>query len=179
VTALAQTLLKLTSPGVPDTYQGTELWDDSLVDPDNRRPVDYERRQALLAELDAGLPPEEILRRSPEGLPKLLVTRQALHLRRRRPDAFGAGSGGAYEALAASGTKAEHVVAFARGGSVVTIAPRLVVGLGGDWADTTVAVPDATWRNLLTGDTAPVVGGRAAVADLLARVPVALLEREG
>ena len=178
VTALAQTLFKLTSPGVPDTYQGTELWDDSLVDPDNRRPVDYARRRALLAELEAGLPPEEIMRRSPEGLPKLWVTRQALHLRRRRPEAFGPGAGGEYVPLAATGEKAEHVVAFARGRSVVAVAPRLVIGLGGQWGDTTVELPEATWRNVLTGDTAPLVDGRVSLGDLLARFPVALLERD-
>src|SRR5437899_7334876 len=87
--SLSQVLIKLTAPGVPDIYQGNELWDLSLVDPDNRRPVDYDLRRKLLAELAQGLTPEAILRRSGEGLPKLWVTRQALHFRRRRPELFG------------------------------------------------------------------------------------------
>ena len=89
INSLAQTLLKLTSPGVPDFYQGSELWDLSLVDPDNRRPVDYELRRRLLAELKEGRPPEAILARMDEGLPKLWLIHQGLQLRRRLPEAFG------------------------------------------------------------------------------------------
>ncbi|MGH9152851.1 MAG: malto-oligosyltrehalose synthase, partial [Acidimicrobiales bacterium] len=87
VNSLAQVLVKLTAPGVPDTYQGSELWDLSLVDPDNRRPVDYGVRRRLLGQL-AGLGPEAVLARADEGLPKLTVVREALQLRRRRPGAF-------------------------------------------------------------------------------------------
>jgi (1->4)-alpha-D-glucan 1-alpha-D-glucosylmutase len=175
VTSLAQTLLKLTSPGVPDVYQGTELWDHSLVDPDNRRPVDYPLRRRLLASLDDGLEPEEILGRGEEGLPKLWVTRQALHLRGRRPELFG--PAGDYEPLAARGDKAEHAVAFSRGGGAATVVPRLVLGLGGDWGDTVVELPAGLWRNVLTGEDVP--GGDMPLAVLLARFPVALLERDG
>src|SRR6185295_11194257 len=89
INSLAQTLLKLTAPGVPDFYQGTEIWDLSLVDPDNRRPVDYELRRGLLADLKGGMTPEEILARMEEGLPKLWVIRQGLQLRRRNPEPFG------------------------------------------------------------------------------------------
>ena len=106
VNSLAQTLIKLTAPGVPDIYQGTELWDMSLVDPDNRRPVDYEMRRRLLAELSQAAPrgdPE----RMDEGLPKLWVTRQALHLRRRHPQVFG--PEGPYEPLQIEGGRAWHV----------------------------------------------------------------------
>ena len=87
--SLAQTLLKCTAPGVPDTYQGSEIWDLRLVDPDNRGPVDYESRQAMLAELEAGMSSEEIMKRMDSGMPKLWVLYKALHLRREKPEWFG------------------------------------------------------------------------------------------
>ncbi|MGH9155499.1 MAG: malto-oligosyltrehalose synthase [Acidimicrobiales bacterium] len=173
VTSLAQKLVALTVPGVPDVYQGTELWDHSLVDPDNRRPVDYDLRRSLLAELDAGLAPEEILARADEGLPKLAVTAAALRLRRRRPGLFGPDGG--YEELALSGPSAGHAVAFCRGGAAVTVVPRLVLGLhrGGGWAGTVVELPPGRWCNVFTG--AESGAGPVPVADLLNRFPVALL----
>jgi (1->4)-alpha-D-glucan 1-alpha-D-glucosylmutase len=177
VVALTQVLLKLTSPGVPDTYQGTELWDDSLVDPDNRRPVDWDRRRRLLAELP-GLTPEEVVARDDEGLPKLLVVHRALRLRQQRSHAFVPAEGPAsYAPLSVTGDRAEHLVAYARGGEVVALAPRLVLSLAGDWRDTTVELPPGSWRDVLTGDV--VDGGTTAVAKLLGRFPVGLLAREG
>jgi (1->4)-alpha-D-glucan 1-alpha-D-glucosylmutase len=173
VNSLAQTLLKLAAPGVPDFYQGTEIWDLSLVDPDNRRPVDYELRRRLLAELKGGLTAEEILARADDGLPKLWLIHQGLHLRRSRPAAFGADGG--YVPLAASGPRADHAVAFVRGGEVVAIAPRWPLRLAGDWQETTLELPPGRWRDELTGDE--VAGGRCRIADLLARFPVALLAR--
>ncbi|HKV10322.1 MAG TPA: malto-oligosyltrehalose synthase [Thermoanaerobaculia bacterium] len=173
ITSLAQTLLKLTAPGVPDVYQGTELWDLSLVDPDNRRPVDYNLRRRLLADLEKGMTPEEILARMDEGLPKLWVIRQALHLRRRRPELFG--PQGDYRPLAARGGKAGHAVAFQRGDGAIAVAPRRVIGLGGDWGDTALDLPAGPWRNELTGEE--VEGNETRLADLLARFPVALLAR--
>ena len=148
------------------------MWDLSLVDPDNRRPVDYDIRRRLLADLP-GLDAAAVWARADEGLPKLHVVREALHLRRRRPEAFSAE--GAYTPLAAGGAKAGHAVAFARGDAVVTVVPRLVLGLGGDWGDASVDLPGGRWRNVLTGDD--VVGGRVPLAGLLATFPVALLER--
>jgi (1->4)-alpha-D-glucan 1-alpha-D-glucosylmutase len=173
VNSLAQTLLKLTAPGVPHLYQGAELWDLSLVDPDNRRPVDFELRARLLNELE-GATPEQILARADEGLPKFWTIRQALRLRRKRPAAFG--PHGSHEPLATHGAKAAHAVAFLRGGAVATVVPRLVIGLGGDWVDTALELPKGSWRNRLTGDA--LEGGRVALADLLRRFPVALLERQ-
>ncbi len=169
--ALAQTLVKLTAPGVPDLYQGTELWDLSLVDPDNRRPVDFARRRDLLAAL-ADLPPEDILARADEGLPKLWLIRQALALRARRPAAFD----GTYEPLVARGARAEHVVAFIRAGEIATVVPRWPLRLGGDWRDTHVTLPPGPWRHELTGEA--VDGGACPVAQLFARFPVALLSRQ-
>lgn len=171
--SLAQTLLKLTAPGIPDLYQGSELWDLSLVDPDNRRPVDYRLRGALLATIDR-LSVAEILRRGDEGLPKLWTIVQALRLRRRHPAWLAPQAD--YEPLAAQGRRAAHVVAFVRGGRVATIVPRLIIGLGGRWHDTRVRIAPGRWRNVLDGEE--VAGGDLTLSALLNRFPVALLMRE-
>jgi (1->4)-alpha-D-glucan 1-alpha-D-glucosylmutase len=173
VNSLAQTLLKLAAPGVPDLYQGCELWRIALVDPDNRGPVDYEIRRRLLRDLSDATP-EDVMRRADEGLPKLWLIRQALALRRRCHEAFGADA--AYEPIAPRGARAEHAIAFRRGDSVVAIAPRLVIGLRGDWRDTAVEIPRGEWLNVLTGER--VGGGAAALSSLMARFPVCLLLRE-
>jgi (1->4)-alpha-D-glucan 1-alpha-D-glucosylmutase len=150
---LALKLLALTSPGVPDVYQGTELWDHSLTDPDNRRTVDYDDRVALLAD---------------GSHPKLRVTAAALRLRRDSPDLFTS-----YAAVTATGPAADHVLAFDRGGAV-TVVTRLPVELGrrGGWGDTVLDL-DGRWRDVVTGR---VVGTR--VDDVLRELPVALLVRE-
>jgi (1->4)-alpha-D-glucan 1-alpha-D-glucosylmutase len=171
--SLAQTLVKATAPGVPDFYQGCDLWDLSLVDPDNRRPVDFELRKRLLAEMRT-LSAEEIWQRRDTGLPKIWLMRQALTLRWNRPELFD--GSGRYDTLAVHGVKAEHAVVFVRGGSAITIVPRLVLGLNGDWADTAVEVPEGAWRNELTGEDVP--GGRVQLAGLLRKFPVALLVRK-
>jgi len=179
ITSLAQTLLKLTSPGVPDVYQGCELWDLSLVDPDNRRPVDFAARETLLTDAEAVTDTASVWPRKAEsGLPKLLVTQRALHLRSRRREYFCVGSG--YRRLAATGSKAAHAVAFARTSSggedgVVAVAPRLVLGLGGDWADTSLQLPDGRFTDVLDGKR--TFTGEVSLADLLRPFPVALLER--
>ncbi|HEV7503028.1 MAG TPA: malto-oligosyltrehalose synthase, partial [Vicinamibacteria bacterium] len=147
-------------------------WDSSLVDPDNRRPVDFALRQRLLGEME-GLSAESVMARTDEGLPKLWLISRALGLRRARPQAFG--PQGEYVALATSGAAADHVVAFSRGGEVVTVVPRLQLRLRGDWADTRVSLPDGVWRNELTGEDLP--GGATAPGRLFARFPVALLSR--
>jgi (1->4)-alpha-D-glucan 1-alpha-D-glucosylmutase len=171
VTSLAQTLLKMAAPGVPDFYQGSELWDLSLVDPDNRRPVDYALRRRLLAET-RDFTPEQALARMDEGVPKLWLIRRALCARQSRPAAFGGGEAGRYRPLVATGARAEHAVAFQRGRDVVAVVPRLVLGLREDWEDTALALPPGRWRNALTGDDA---SGRVPLSELLGRFPVALL----
>ena len=168
-TTLGQKLLQLVLPGVPDVYQGTELVDLSLVDPDNRRDVDVADRRTRLSRLDAGELPVDL---SDE---KLLVTSRALRLRRDHPEWFV----GEEATWAVAPTTTEHVVAVTRGAAdgpeVVAIATRLAGSLG-DWDGATVAVPPGTWRDLLTGreltveDTLPL-------ADLLRDLPVALLVR--
>ncbi|HOO46487.1 MAG TPA: malto-oligosyltrehalose synthase, partial [Deltaproteobacteria bacterium] len=172
INSLAQTLMKLTAPGVPDIYQGCELWDLSLVDPDNRRAVDFTLRRRLLQELK-DCSPEDILAGMDEGLPKLWVIVKALHLRRSRPELFG--PEGSYTALYAQGTKAGHAVAFVRGEGAVCVVPRLVVSLDGDWADTKLELPCGYWHNIFTGDD--TAGGPILLSEILKRFPVALFEK--
>lgn len=174
INSIAQTLLKCTTVGVPDTYQGGELWDLRLVDPDNRGAVDYEIRRRLLRDLQGGMEPEQIMQGMDCGLPKLWAMHRALHLRREHPEWFGAEAG--YTPLGVDGSKSEHVVAFVRGDSVVTVVPRWTLKLGGNWAGTAVELPDGRWKNLLTRDV--VAGGKQRVQGLLKRFPVALLVRE-
>ncbi|MDQ6946384.1 MAG: malto-oligosyltrehalose synthase [Actinomycetota bacterium] len=176
VNSLSTTMLKLTSPGVPDFYQGSELWDLSLVDPDNRRAVDYELRRALLTR-GAGQPaaaPWAADRDS--GAAKLLLIRDALALRARQPEAFG--EMGAYAPVRAEGDFADDVIAFIRGvpAAVIAIAQRRPLARRGQWGDTMISLPDGNWRNICDG--APATG-RLALRDLLADFPVALLERAG
>ncbi|BBX20908.1 putative maltooligosyl trehalose synthase [Mycolicibacter terrae] len=154
---LGQKLLALTVPGIPDVYQGTELCDDSLVDPDNRRAVDYvARREAL---------------RSGHH-PKMRVVAAALRIRRGRPDTF---LNGSYHPVLASGPAAEHVVAFRRGQDVAVAVSRWTVRLpDGGWRDTVVALPPGTWADTLSGAEH---NGPVPAAELFATLPVALLER--
>ena len=170
-TSLAQTVLLLTSPGVPDLYQGTELWDLSLVDPDNRRPVDHDLRRRMLDELrDADA--DSALDHLDDGGVKLWVIGKVLGHRRRHPGLF---QGTTYEPISARGAKARHVVAFARDGLTVVV-PRLLVGLAGDWGDTTVAVPPGSWVDVLTGGR--LEGGDHEAERLLGRFPAAVLVNE-
>ena len=168
--ALGQKLVQLAMPGVPDLYQGSELWDLSLVDPDNRRPVDFDRRRDLLARIDGGWLPEL----DDSGAAKLLIVTRALRLRRDRPELFG----GSYESLPAQGPAADHLFAFARGGGhLVAVATRLPVTLqrAGGWRGTTLPMGPGPWTNVLTGQ--PVPSSWVAAEDLLQRYPVALLVR--
>jgi (1->4)-alpha-D-glucan 1-alpha-D-glucosylmutase len=174
VNGLAQTLLKCTAPGVPDTYQGSELWDLHLVDPDNRGPVDYAERRSLLSELEAGMPVEEIVKSMDSGIPKLWVLYCALKWRRRRPELFGADGG--FAPLVIEGRKADHAVGFLRAGCVGTIAPRWNLKLSGNWSNTTVDLPGGRWMNVLTDEL--FNGGRVSMTSLLRRFPVALLVKE-
>ncbi len=170
INALTQTLLKFTAPGIPDAYQGTELWDLSLVDPDNRRPVDYELRRRLLADLPK-LQAREIWKRIDEGLPKLWTIFQALRVRRENAVTFG--PEGPYSRLRARGSKARHFVGFLRGTEITVMAPRLAWGLAGDWQDTSVEIPAGEWRNAMSSE--PVRGGEVRLAQVFRSFPVALL----
>jgi (1->4)-alpha-D-glucan 1-alpha-D-glucosylmutase len=195
--ALARVVLHLTSPGVPDLYQGDELWNFALVDPDNRRPVDFDIRRRLLDEIEAGMTGDDDARRRflsdmvawPEdGRIKLHVVRAALAARAERPAAFRSRR---YLALAARGPSAGKVVAFARGEGterLVAAVPRLLgrhLASGGSptdpalWTNTTLPLPDgwpSRWQCALSGRTVrsePGAGLRAV--DLFGLIPVALL----
>jgi (1->4)-alpha-D-glucan 1-alpha-D-glucosylmutase len=172
VNSLGAKLVQLTMPGVADVYQGCELAGLSLVDPDNRRPVDYQRRRRLLAALRAG-PDQTVLGGLAAGLDaeKLLVTSGALQLRRDHPEWFIGG----YTPLAAEGETADHAVAFLRGEHAVTVVTRLPAGLRrrGGWADTALPLPGLHWRDVLTGIRH--AGLRPPLAELTRLLPVALL----
>jgi (1->4)-alpha-D-glucan 1-alpha-D-glucosylmutase len=198
--SLSQCLLKLTSPGVPDIYQGNELWQFNLVDPDNRRPVDFQRPKRLLDELRGNdLSPQELLNHVSrlatsldDDSAKLHLTWKTLGLRRKEPRLFQDGS---YIPLNVSAPKGEHVVAYARehdGRSAIVVVPILCAKLlGGNlqtvsderaWADTCVEIPIpevACYHNIFTGECIPVSGnGQArflAVAKMFRHFPVALL----
>jgi (1->4)-alpha-D-glucan 1-alpha-D-glucosylmutase len=164
--ALGQKLVQLTMPGVPDVYQGTELWEDSLVDPDNRRAVDFPARRALLDELDGRDDPPPV---DAGGAAKLWLVSRALRLRRDWPDLFTG-----YAPVHATGTAAGHVLAFDRGGAI-TVATRLPVGLerAGGWAETALDLGTPA-ADVLTGRRFP---REVRLADLLDTYPVALLVR--
>ena len=165
--ALAAKLLSLTMPGVPDVYQGSELWEQSLVDPDNRRPVDFDLRARLLAAAEHAGPtgPDD------PGTAKLAVTAAGLRLRRDRPELFTT-----YAPLAAEGPSADHALAFDRGGAV-TVVTRLPVGLAarGGWRDTVLRLPEGWWTEQVTGRR---FTGTVHLGDLLADLPVALLAED-
>ena len=163
-TALAQKAVQLTVPGVADTYQGSELWDLSLVDPDNRRPVDFALRRSLLATTHGPPVVDET------GAAKLHVVATLLRLRRDRPELFLTES--SYAGLDAG----DRAVAYSRGGVLVTVAPTraLTVGRGG-WGEDAVVLPDGEWTDVLGGGT--YAGGSTRLAELLSAFPVAVLLR--
>lgn len=166
--ALSAKLIQLTMPGAPDVYQGTELWAFSLTDPDNRAPVDYAPREAALRAILGGARPEL----DESGAAKLLITAAALLTRRERAHLFTG-----YAPLRATGSAAEHLIAFDRGGAM-TLATRMPRGLRefGGWGDTQLELPEGTWVDQLTARS--FRGGRSAsVAAVLAHYPVALLAR--
>jgi (1->4)-alpha-D-glucan 1-alpha-D-glucosylmutase len=201
--SLSQTLVKIASPGVPDIYQGTEIWNFSLVDPDNRRPVDYDHLAALLASLDAANTEHDraaliadLLREPEDGRLKLYVTSRALNFRRRKAELFRSGD---YLLLAAVGARAEHVVAFARRHGAgeqecVVVAARFFTRLTGEdraslpplgadvWGETAVLperqLAGGLYRDVFTGGEFDFREGRPLpLARLLAELPLALLER--
>lgn len=153
INSLATTAMKLISPGVPDIYQGCELWNFSLVDPDNRRPVDYAHRRQLLSELDS-LNTAEILDRMEEGLPKLALTRACLKLRLRRSELFAPPGGQApagYRPLEVLGPASEYLVAFSRDDRALCIAPRLPAQSELRYPETSVVLPPGKFRDIISG----------------------------
>jgi (1->4)-alpha-D-glucan 1-alpha-D-glucosylmutase len=198
---LTQLMLKLTAPGVPDIYQGTELWDFSLVDPDNRRPVDFAQRRSLLGQLmphpERPIGPllDELTHRPEDGRVKMLVMQRGLSFRRSQRALF---EQGRYEPLAASGGRADNVIAFARArgdAAAVVVCGRLFAGLGGRgkppvgevWRDTRLLLPETLagrrFRDAISGEPIEATPGGGppalALSRVFARLPVALLESLG
>jgi (1->4)-alpha-D-glucan 1-alpha-D-glucosylmutase len=188
INSLALTLVKLTSPGIPDLYAGNELWDFSLVDPDNRRPVDFAIRKRFLAELE-GCDANSVWRRIRDGLPKMWIIQKILQFRRRNPSCFG--PEGAYSPINSEGTKQNHVVAFGRAHErikAIAVVPRLIFGLLGShrqwdcgidvWQNTCLKLPGdfagREYRNLFTGELIPS-SQQIALSRILTRFPIALL----
>ncbi|KAJ3299932.1 hypothetical protein HK104_005844 [Borealophlyctis nickersoniae] len=174
---LSQKLIQLTMPGVPDVYQGCEMEDYSLVDPDNRRAVDYDLRRRALAELDQQhhhAPPQV----DATGRAKMFLVSRVLRLRRDRPDWF-VGEKATYAPVDVKGPNADRVVAFERSGNVVVVAPRLQVKVkeGNGWEGTVVEVPNGTWVDVFSGRK--VEGKAVRVENLVDAFPVALLVRDG
>jgi (1->4)-alpha-D-glucan 1-alpha-D-glucosylmutase len=185
--SLAQTTLKMTCPGVPDFYQGSELWDLNLVDPDNRRPVDFEKRARLLKEVSSLHPSDFTLQIAPDdGRVKLFLIDRGLHARRENRDIFDAGD---YLPASVAGSCSSHVVAFFRerqGRYALVVVPRFITSLVGSgqlpvgprvWEDTRIGLPGhgpSNWQDALTGRTLHAQG-EISVGDILATFPVAIL----
>ena len=184
VNSLAQTVLKLTVPGVPDIYQGCEVWDYSLVDPDNRRPVDYGHRREVLSSSE-GADPRELLAAWPDGRVKMFVVRALLRYRQEHAELF---QSSGYRALKVTGKHASHVVAFVRGPenapTLLVVVPRISSRIGSPpvgeaWADTALALEDVAggdWRDLFTGREIGL-GDAVPVAAILKDFPCAVLVR--
>ncbi len=182
--SLGRTVLKCTLPGLPDTYQGTEIWDFSFVDPENRRPVDYPALERMLEE---GRAPAELLGHWPDGRVKQATLTRLLAERAERPDFY---ASAAYEPVAATGARADHVIAYRRtdpvqeGGDLFVAVPRLVAGSVGEavwsgeaFAGTRVDLgAGSRWRDLASGRV--VEGEGADLGILLRDLPYAVLRRE-
>ncbi|MCA1660049.1 MAG: malto-oligosyltrehalose synthase, partial [Verrucomicrobiaceae bacterium] len=187
INSLSQVVMKLTAPGVPDIYQGSEIWNFSLVDPDNRRPVDYAQRQQMLASLETASP-EDLLHQWPDGRIKLFLTQRLLRFRREHQALFGHGK---YLPLTVSGTFADCCIAFAReheGQWIAVLAPRLSSRLGfspiGDkWQDTAVELPASLSREgareLFTGHELRADDGTVKLSDAMAILPFAVFTNQG
>jgi (1->4)-alpha-D-glucan 1-alpha-D-glucosylmutase len=178
INGLAQTLLRMTIPGVPDLYQGTEFWDQSLVDPDNRRPVDFSAR---IAALETSTPPDKLLESWQTGAVKQAIIARTLALRVTHPELFAWGD---YTKLEATGEQADHVLAFTRefgGKKLITVVSRLAADLvsviplvpGAAWGDTALHLPGDSWIDVFTG--VRITGSTVELGNLLAHLPVTLL----
>jgi len=181
INSLSQTLLKLTAPGVPDIYQGNEIWDFSLVDPDNRQPVDYEKRKRMLESLGKASP-EDLWANWRDGRIKLFLIQRLLHFRRENTNLFAQGS---YLPLGVTGEFADYCIAYVRqfdGRSLILLAPRLSSRIGFPpvseaWRDTAVQLPEGSvgGRDLFTGENRMAQKSRLLLAEAVARLPFSAL----
>jgi (1->4)-alpha-D-glucan 1-alpha-D-glucosylmutase len=187
INSLTQTLLKLTSPGVPDIYQGNEIWDFSLVDPDNRRPVDYKLRRQMLESLSSATP-GELMQTWPDGRIKMFLTQRILRFRREHADLFQRGE---YLPLNATGPFAECCISFLRrfgDNWIIVIAPRLSSRIGfppiGElWKDTAIDLPETLSlddaHDLFTCRPVPLQDRQLNLDDALSTLPFAVMTNLG
>jgi (1->4)-alpha-D-glucan 1-alpha-D-glucosylmutase len=171
INSLAQLALKLTAPGVPDIYQGTELWDNSLTDPDNRRPVDYKQRMNKISKIE-GKSCREILFNLEEGLPKLYLIQTLLKLRKKYPEFNEPDS---YKSLETLGAQSDYLIAFMRGENVIVAIPRLQYSLKNHWSSTRMILPEGQWLDIFSD--AEYSSGSVKVKELVKDFPVAVLVR--
>jgi (1->4)-alpha-D-glucan 1-alpha-D-glucosylmutase len=171
INSLSQALIKMIVPGVPDFYQGTELWDLSLVDPDNRRPVDFDVRRELLAGC-RHLTAAQVLAEWDSGLPKLWMMDRVLTLRREHPAHFTVEA--RYAPLVAQGAHLGNLLAFCRGNDLIAVVPRFTLSVNGEWSDTRLPLLRGRWRSCFTD---AVLHGSVTPEDLFGEFPVALLMR--
>jgi len=182
INSLAQTVIKLTAPGVPDIYQGTEIWDDSLVDPDNRRPIDYARRREMLTQIE-NVPANELMQCWPDGRIKMRLTQRLLHLRRENPELF---REGIYEPINFGGAFADCAIGFVRRDrdrAIIVIVPRLSSRVGfppiGDrWQDTHVVLPagKSNLRDVFSDRKVRVENSQLRLAVAMSQLPFAVLQ---
>jgi (1->4)-alpha-D-glucan 1-alpha-D-glucosylmutase len=182
INSLAQTAIKLTAPGVPDIYQGTEIWDDSLVDPDNRRPIDYARRREVLTQIE-NVPANELMQCWPDGRIKMRLTQRLLHLRRENPELF---REGIYEPINFGGAFADCAIGFVRrhrDRAIIVIVPRLSSRVGfppiGDrWQDTHVVLPAgmSNLRDVFSDRKVRVENSQLRLAVAMSQLPFAVLQ---
>ena len=180
INSLAQTAIKLTAPGVPDIYQGTEIWDDSLVDPDNRRPIDYARRREMLTQIE-NVPANELMQCWPDGRIKMRLTQRLLHLRRENPELF---REGIYEPINFGGAFADCAIGFVRrhrDRAIIVIVPRLSSRVGfppiGDrWQDTHVVLPAglSNLRDVFSDRKVRVENSQLRLAVAMSQLPFAV-----
>src|SRR5205807_154800 len=180
INSLAQTVIKLTAPGVPDIYQGTEIWDDSLVDPDNRRPIDYSRRREILAQIE-NVPANELMQCWPDGRIKMRLTQRLLHLRRETPELFREGN---YEPVNFGGAFADCAIGFVRRDrdrAIIVIVPRLSSRVGfppiGDrWEDTHVVLPSdlSNLRDVFSDREVRAKNSQVRLAVAMSQLPFAV-----
>jgi (1->4)-alpha-D-glucan 1-alpha-D-glucosylmutase len=169
--SLAQLVLKLTAPGFPDVYQGNELWNNSLTDPDNRRPVDYVHNARMLNKID-GMNCSDIFAEMEKGLPKIFVIKKLLELRKHYP-AFNEPD--SYSALEVNGSEAENIVAFRRGNNILVVVPRLSTKSRNKILDARVLFPEGEWENVFTKQI--YKSGFRKMKELFKVFPVAVLVR--
>ena len=175
-------MIKLTAPGVPDIYQGTEIWDDSLVDPDNRRPIDYARRREMLTQIE-NVPANELMQCWPDGRIKMRLTQRLLHLRRENPELF---REGIYEPINFGGAFADCAIGFVRrhgDRAIIVIVPRLSSRVGfppiGDrWQDTHVILPAglSDLRDVFSDRKVRVENSQLRLAVAMSQLPFAVLQ---